>query len=73
MTQVFGSDPLPILETRDLRKNYRRGGGTFSANDKGPRFTAVDSVDFQVATGERFAVVGESGCGKTTLARMLCV
>ncbi len=34
-------------------------------------FTAVDSVNFTVTAGETFAVVGESGCGKTTLARML--
>jgi peptide/nickel transport system ATP-binding protein len=34
-------------------------------------FMAVDGVSFSVAAGETFAVVGESGCGKTTLARML--
>src|SRR5258707_372676 len=32
---------------------------------------AVDGVSFSVESGETFAVVGESGCGKTTLARML--
>jgi ABC-type oligopeptide transport system ATPase subunit len=34
------------------------------------RFTAVDGVSFSVERGETFAVVEESGCGKTTLARM---
>ena len=61
----------PLMEVRELRKSYRRAGGTFSENGRGPRFTAVDGVGFQVFPGETFAVVGESGCGKTTLARML--
>jgi ABC-type glutathione transport system ATPase component len=60
-----------LLEARDLRKSYRRGGGAFSSETAGPRFTAVDGVSLEVQGGETFAVVGESGCGKTTLARML--
>ena len=60
-----------LLEARELRKSYRRGGGVFSREGEGPRFTAVDGVSLEVQCGETFAVVGESGCGKTTLARML--
>src|ERR1700674_1244378 len=60
-----------LLTVRELRKTYRRGGGVFSQESEGARFTAVDGVSFTVARGETFAVVGESGCGKTTLARML--
>jgi ABC-type glutathione transport system ATPase component len=60
-----------LLEARDLRKSYRRGGGAFSSETEVPRFTAVDGVSLEVQGGETFAVVGESGCGKTTLARML--
>jgi ABC-type glutathione transport system ATPase component len=52
-----------LLEARNLRKQYARSG-------KEP-FTAVADVSFAVQAGETFAIVGESGCGKTTLARML--
>jgi ABC-type glutathione transport system ATPase component len=66
---------LGLMETlvtvRELRKTYRRGGTVFSREIEGARFTAVDDVSFSVNCGETFAVVGESGCGKTTLARML--
>jgi ABC-type oligopeptide transport system ATPase subunit len=60
-----------LLTVRELRKTYRRGGGVFSRESEGARFTAVDGISFAVERGETFAVVGESGCGKTTLARML--
>jgi ABC-type microcin C transport system duplicated ATPase subunit YejF len=60
-----------LLEVRNLRKSYARGGGVFSDAAKAERFTAVDDVSFAVEAGETFAIVGESGCGKTTLARML--
>jgi len=60
-----------LMEAVNLRKIYRRGGGVFTRDSSGARFTAVDGVSFTVARGETFAIVGESGCGKTTLARML--
>lgn len=56
----------PILEIRDVRKAFKSpgllGGGR-------RRVQAVDGVSLSVAEGETVAIVGESGCGKTTLAR----
>jgi len=60
-----------LLGVTELRKSYHRSAGVFSGDGGGQRFTAVDGVSFSVEPGETFAIVGESGCGKTTLARML--
>ena len=72
MTQNSKAAAATLLEAKELRKSYRRGGSVFSSQaDGAEHFTAVDGVSLQVAEGETFAVVGESGCGKTTLARLL--
>jgi oligopeptide transport system ATP-binding protein len=68
---MSGRDGMTLLEVRELRKSYRRGSGVFSKGDDGERFVAVGGVNFAVEAGETLAIVGESGCGKTTLARMV--
>jgi len=60
-----------LLEVRNLRKSFVRGGGVFVSEVNAERFVAVDDVSFEVVQGETFAIVGESGCGKTTVARMI--
>jgi oligopeptide/dipeptide ABC transporter ATP-binding protein len=60
MTLATARDTL--LEARDLRVDFP---------SRGRRARAVDGVNLAIAAGEIVALVGESGCGKTTLARTL--
>jgi oligopeptide transport system ATP-binding protein len=62
-----------ILEVRDLRKSFAVSTGAFdrAENHSSHRAMAVDGITFALARGETLGIVGESGCGKTTLARML--
>ena len=57
----------PLLEVRNLVKHYE-GGGMFR---KGPAIRAVDGISFTVGRGETLALVGESGCGKSTVGRTI--
>jgi oligopeptide transport system ATP-binding protein len=58
-----------LIEVRDLRKSFPVSTGAFTRSVR--RATAVGGVDFSLVPGETLGIVGESGCGKTTLARML--
>ena len=61
------STGLPLLDVRDLKKYYPLKRGLFGRS--GGRVHAVDGVSFQIALGETLALVGESGCGKSTVGR----
>lgn len=56
-----------LLEIRGLRKDYARQGGLFGR--QAGWVPALAGVDLSVGLGQTLALVGESGCGKTTLAR----
>lgn len=58
-----------LIELHSLKKHFRLPGGWLSGDIK--HVYAVDGVDLTIASGETFGLVGESGCGKTTLGRMI--
>jgi peptide/nickel transport system ATP-binding protein len=71
-TKVLGTDQAgkaPILEVRGLKKHFPIFGGVLRRQVA--TVYAVDGVDFDVRQGEIFSLVGESGCGKTTLGRTI--
>src|ERR1700721_1444196 len=63
-----GGAAQPLLQVNGLTKHFPVRGDLFS-----PRKTvrAVDDVSFAIAKGETVGIVGESGCGKSTTARLL--
>jgi len=60
---------MPLLSTRDLVKIYQTDEGIFGKTQREVR--AVNGVSLDIMQGETLGLVGESGCGKTTLGRML--
>ncbi|MYX71240.1 ATP-binding cassette domain-containing protein, partial [Streptomyces sp. SID3915] len=60
----------PILQVRGLVKHYPLTQGILFKKQVGA-VKAVDGVDFDLSAGETLGIVGESGCGKSTVARML--
>jgi peptide/nickel transport system ATP-binding protein/oligopeptide transport system ATP-binding protein len=59
-----------LVEVRDLVKHYPLRRGVVARGGDGV-VRAVDGVSFEVRAGETLGIVGESGCGKTTTARLL--
>jgi oligopeptide transport system ATP-binding protein len=59
----------PALEAVDLVKHFQVSTGVFGGGSA--TLKAVDGISFNVKAGETFAIVGESGCGKSTAARAM--
>src|ERR1700746_1756194 len=63
-----GGPAQPLLLVRDLKKYFPAKGGLFARREM---VQAGDGVSFRVMKGTTLGVVGESGCGKSTTARLL--
>ena len=59
-----------VLEVRDVKKHFPLTQGIVFQRTVG-HVKAVDGVSFDLRKGETLGIVGESGCGKTTLGRLL--
>jgi oligopeptide/dipeptide ABC transporter ATP-binding protein len=66
---VDATAPPPVLEVRDLKQHFVISHG-FLRRAAG-RVFAVDGVSFSIAPGETLGLVGESGCGKSTVGRAI--
>lgn len=65
--QQNGSGGEVLLEVRNLKKYFQVRTGFIKKTD----LKAVDDVSFYIKKGETLGIVGESGCGKTTLGRTI--
>ena len=65
----LGGPAQPLLDVRGIQKHFPIKGGFFGGTVATVR--AVDGVSFSIRKGETLGIVGESGCGKSTTARLL--
>ena len=64
MTETNGSpNGQALLQVKDLKKHFQMG--------RGAALKAVDGISLEIKKGETFGLVGESGCGKSTVGRTL--
>lgn len=65
------TDAETLITVRDARLHYRVGGALSAMVGGGGTVKAVDGVSFTLKRGESVGLLGESGCGKTSMGRLL--
>jgi peptide/nickel transport system ATP-binding protein len=65
---ALSTDHSTLLSVKELSVTYVIGGGVFGGKKT---FQAVNKVSFEIQKGQTLALVGESGCGKTTIGKAL--
>ncbi|SEE55305.1 peptide/nickel transport system ATP-binding protein [Jiangella alba] len=66
---VAEASPRPLLRIEDLEMTFEAAAGTLFGRRRTERVNAVDKVTLDIPEGSTVGLVGESGCGKTTLGR----
>ncbi len=66
-----GAGPEPLLAVRDIRKTFTIRKESWVGTAEAGRIEAVAGVSFDIRRGECLGLVGESGCGKTTLSKII--
>jgi len=69
--EFIKGDKTPILDVRNLSKTFTTRKSTLLGSKPGGEVLAVDNVSFFIRPGECLGLVGESGCGKTTLSKLI--
>ena len=67
-SSIVSNDHSVLLSVQNLSVTYSMGGGVFGGRQT---FQAVKNVSFDIQKGQTLALVGESGCGKTTIGKAL--
>lgn len=65
------SNRKTLVSIRDVQLHYRVGGALSTLRGRSNLVKAVDGVSFEIAYGESVGLLGESGCGKTSMGRLL--
>jgi len=65
------AEAAPLLSVRSLHKTYVTGARSFFGKGSQTSVKAVDDVSFDIRRGECLGLVGESGCGKTTVSKIV--